>query len=525
MKLAIPALATLLASASPCFAQQDEVHIFRPPDPQDVRFEFFGESVAISGGWAAVGDPSAAYSETPKGAVVFYRRTPDGWVRSQVERGTTSSRFGALLSMHGEWAAVSAPTWDWGNTYGGKVYLYQRRGETWVRTQDFTVHGQVAFGWGLEISGDVLAIRAKHDKPNKDGTRIMVYERRGDVWVFAQQLVLPFNDDTRNLHHAGLGTSIAIEGDRMVAGAPGGDYGAVYVYDRDASGAWIQTAVLKDPTPQQSDGFGFSVDVAGTTIVVGEPRINAWAYPSGSALVFKLDGSGNWTFQQELKASDASGGGDYGDEFGGHVQLEGGHLLVSGPNAKELTGTIYLFERDGGGQWTEVHQMVPFGGPKHHVGHDLDVDGGIVFAGTNEPVGVGLAYVFEIELGEAFCPATTNSTGVPGRLAVTGSEKVANGELVLSARDCPPGAPGMFFLGDKEASLPLGKGTLCVGRSLLRLPHPKPIGPTGHAVRELDFSDPKIAGSMVAGTTWHFQLGFRDGSEMNLTNAVRLTLE
>jgi FG-GAP repeat len=89
----------------------------------------------------------------------------------------------------------------------------------------------------------------------------------------------------------GFGAAVAVDGSTMVVGAPGhqvgqvADAGAVYVFS-DSSGTWTQIAELTAGT--DAVGVGQSVAVSGNTIVAGAPReginigaIYEWTMPAG----------------------------------------------------------------------------------------------------------------------------------------------------------------------------------------------------------------------------------------------------
>ncbi len=72
-----------------------------------------------------------------------------------------------------------------------------------------------------------------------------------------------------------FGDAVAISGDTMAVVAFQHDLsahnaGAAFVYSR-VGGAWVLQAVLTHPTPRSSDIFGASVAIDGTRIVVGAP--------------------------------------------------------------------------------------------------------------------------------------------------------------------------------------------------------------------------------------------------------------
>jgi hypothetical protein len=132
-----------------------------------------------------------------------------------------------------------------------------------------------------------------------------------------------------------LGWSVAVAGDTAVVGAPGADVGAnanqgaVYVFAR-AGDAWTQTAKLTASDGAASDQLGFSVAVAGDTIVAGAPfaAIGANA-DQGAAYSFAATGAAARTETAKLTASD----GAAGDLFGWSVALAGDTIVAGAPRA------------------------------------------------------------------------------------------------------------------------------------------------------------------------------------------------
>jgi len=95
------------------------------------------------------------------------------------------------------------------------------------------------------------------------------------------------------------GFSVAVDGDVAVAGAPG-DYnspypfGAAYVYERQPSGEWVAVTRLQKSSPGTMDTqFGFSVDIIGDTILVGDLTISAPGIGSGAVYVYEQP-AGGW---------------------------------------------------------------------------------------------------------------------------------------------------------------------------------------------------------------------------------------
>lgn len=153
--------------------------------------------------------------------------------------------------------------------------------------------------------------------------------------------------------------------------------GGVYVFTRDVAGTWTQQAYLKASNSEASDFFGFSVALDGDTLAVGAPEEDSGATgvngneadnsatQAGAAYVFMRDGSGTWTQQAYLKASNAAAS----DRFGGALALSGDTLAVGahqedssatgingGQGDSNMTGNsgaVYVFTRDPANAWSQ----------------------------------------------------------------------------------------------------------------------------------------------------------------------------
>gem|GEM_PF-3077483 len=519
-------------------AQQQQFESAKLSAPNITTNNFFGYKAAISGPWALVGD----YSAGGGGEVYFYRRGSGGWALEQLVRGPQSSRMGSV-AIDGDVAVLGMMTWDWAASRTGKVRVYELQGEEWIQVQELLPPGlkwSDIFGQGVGISGDVLVVGAPAvDRHVTNSGALYVYERQAGVWTLVQTLYLPRNPNTI-LGHKYLGRSIAVEGDCIVAGAPG-TYGAAYVYERGPQG-WAQVAVLTDATPSAGDRLGTSVSISGDTIVVGEPALGpvGWNYRAGSAFIHERDSAGTWNLVREIQASDGFGGSDYGDHFGSSVAISTDRIVVGADNGKnwaKLDGKGYLFERGPTGSWpaTETRQLMAASPPqskRDSLGEAAAMDDEFILLGGPLSEG-GSVYVFEFELGMQYCSQAPNSTGKPARLTVTGTELASEQTLTLSVRDCPADVPGLFLLSSGRESQRIANGSgwlqLCLGPRAVRLSPMAATGPGGVAIHTLDFSDPLIGGFLLAGTTRYFQFAYRDPAlvttSFSLSNAIAVTLK
>jgi hypothetical protein len=125
------------------------------------------------------------------------------------------------------------------------------------------------------------------------------------------------------------------DGDVLVVGAPYSDgyTGAAYVYEKNQT-TWELTAKLTEDDGSSFDYFGWSVEVAGGTIVVGAYGDDS---ERGSVYTFQKQ-AGNWTQITKITADD----GKSNDSFGRSVDIYGDIVAVGAYVYHEYKGSVYL---------------------------------------------------------------------------------------------------------------------------------------------------------------------------------------
>jgi hypothetical protein len=161
-----------------------------------------------------------------------------------------------------------------------------------------------------------------------------------------------------------FGTSVAMHGNLIVAGAPGysAQSGVAYVYAADGTGphtaasSWVEVAKLTGATSTaNSESFGYAVDIHGTTVAVGQP--SGHANTRGAVHVFNAGSAyRKWTHSVELTADNAGAG----DRFGKSVSMPNSSTIVVGaPNedsVKTNAGSVYVFT-GGGSSWAQTQKI------------------------------------------------------------------------------------------------------------------------------------------------------------------------
>ena len=246
--------------------------------------------------------------------------------------------------------------------------------------------------WGLshQISGDLAIVGARFADPKGiDSGAAYIYHFDGVQWVMDQQLV-PADGDEGD----GFGYSVNIKGDEAIVGAVwdevmGAYSGSAYVFRFDGTN-WVEEAKLVDPTGATWDQLG-AVAIEGDTAVVGSVGADDFTSEGGAVLIFHFDGT-NWQLQQKIGDPNSW----YQDNFGGRVAIEGNRIVtISYNRAEGGGGAIHVFEFDGT-QWNYAAKLVPSDNKPGDGATVFDLDGDRIIIGAWGADGEsGAAYIFE----------------------------------------------------------------------------------------------------------------------------------
>jgi choice-of-anchor B domain-containing protein len=141
----------------------------------------------------------------------------------------------------------------------------------------------------------------------------------------------------------GFGTSLAVSESRMIVGAPGAQ--SAYIFEQNEDGSWSQTDRLA-PTDSTA-GYGTGVAIDGSRAVVTAATGTA----GGAAFVYER-GTDGWEETAVLTGSEARDG----SQFGASLAISGDHLLIGAPASRN--GTVFAFRYDAdSGSWTETGQV------------------------------------------------------------------------------------------------------------------------------------------------------------------------
>jgi hypothetical protein len=117
-------------------------------------------------------------------------------------------------------------------------------------------------------------------------------------------------------------------------------------------------------------------------------------------------------------------------------------------------------------------------------------------------------------------------TGNPAFISAIGSTSISANSLWLQASITPGNTSGRFFFGSSTANAPFGNGFRCVAGQVHRLPAVVQNNTAYTMGFPFDQNYGPIANAITAGSTWHFQLWYRDGSAaFNLSDGCAITFQ
>ncbi len=315
----------------------------------------FGSSVAISGNNIAVGAPDHP-SSTRVGKGYFYTRpSTTGWSGTITEFGalgtgsTNAATFGASIAMSGQYVLVGSP----GENTAYLIGCAANNGSCALDAKFVGGSGSSsAFGTAVAMNGFNLAVTDPYATVGSNQFQGVAYAYNylgHNQW----SRVTLTSSDGGFLDEMGI--SVAMSSNTIVVGCPFCGLGriptagAAYVYTKPTNG-WMdstQSAKLTSSDGIAGDGLGTSVAVSGGIIVAGAPTKNVGNNATqGEAYVY-IQSAGVWHDTTENIRLIASDGQKF-DTFGQSVGVSGVTAIVGANGGKNgnlnlVTGSEYLF--------------------------------------------------------------------------------------------------------------------------------------------------------------------------------------
>ncbi len=187
--------------------------------------DHFGVSVGVDGNYAIVGAYGKDHSGEDSGCAYTFKFDGSSWVE-QVKLAATDAqagdRFGASVSISGDYAVVGADSNDAQGVNSGAAYVFRRYGSAWTQQAKLTAGDGLSgdqFGASVSMNGSYIAIGAfARDSKGADSGAIYVFKREGANWIELTKYV-------SNTGNAGdhFGASVSIGNGYLLSGSKNSD--------------------------------------------------------------------------------------------------------------------------------------------------------------------------------------------------------------------------------------------------------------------------------------------------------------
>ena len=361
--------------------------------------DFFGNSVDISGGFAAVGAWADDDLGSRSGSVYVFSTTTGAQVHKlTASDGAVDDFFGQNVAIAGSLVIAGA----WGNddtgSNSGSAYLFDANtGVQLFKLLPTDAAAGDMFGEKVGISGTRAIVGAfRNDDNGTDSGSAYIF----DTTTGAQLLkLLPADGAPDDF----FGSDVGIGGNFAIVGASGDDdngasAGAAYIFNA-TTGA--QVAKLLAPDGVAGDSFGSSVSISpnGQIVVVGARGADPNGSGSGAAYIYSV-AFNTWIAKVTPRDNAA------GDQFGFSVATNGattiGGAHTDDDNGAD-SGSASMFESITGLQYER--KVLPRGGAAGDAtGVRTAIDGSVAVvtasrASTNG-TDSGAAYIVDADTGE-----------------------------------------------------------------------------------------------------------------------------
>ena len=330
--------------------------------------------------------------------------------------GATGDGFGAV-AISGTRMVVGASEDDTGATGAGRAFVYDLSSGTPVLLYPINNPSPLAndhFGAALALSGSWLVVGANGSNP---GGKIVVFDLASatpTVPIATRSNPNPVIPG--NTTGGAFGSSVAIDGQRIVVGAPAnnaggfGGAGLAYVYDFTSGINNNAPLTLFRTSPGNNDFFGTSVGISVTKVVVGAYGASVGAGGSGIAYVFDLTaGNPNSTPLTLIHPSPASS-----DLFGASAAISGSRVIVG-----SIYRGVFIYNLASGSPGTPIlHLIDPGVSPGfHYFGLACALYGNRLAVGapfdSTDGNNAGRAYIFDLAGATPTIPYATLANPTP----------------------------------------------------------------------------------------------------------------
>ncbi len=262
------------------------------------------------------------------------------------------AELGASVAVQGTTVAVGAPGFSTAIEQTGAAFTFERPAGGWAPATHEAARLLASdpalddhLGTSVDLDGGLLAAGAPAKTVGgRAGQGIAyVFRKPAAGWRNAtQDHRLQASDGAAGDH---LGASVAVSGATVAAGAPGDDggRGAAYVFDSPRLTIEAETAKLTAAQRAAADALGSGLALDGDTLVAMAPGVNVGTTSQGAAYIFRKPAGGWESLNEFARILSATDGGATNFQAAG---LAGGTLAVGESEAGGGRGRVAVWAED-----------------------------------------------------------------------------------------------------------------------------------------------------------------------------------
>jgi hypothetical protein len=288
----------------------------------------FGQSVAVGGGYIAIGAPEESLNLRHglelqwAGRVYIYDETTRALVKTlQSPNGEEEGHFGSTVAISGDYLIVGAIGEDSsGVTGAGRVYVYSlshlRASPIELVSSNPTEIGR--FGWSIAGDGTDVFVGA----PDEGAGMVYSYD------LATGDLNYDISPEFTWNGYGSFGSAVAVTEGKLYVGDTVAESsgGRVYIYEA-ATGDY---SGMLSHISEQNGYFGCRIGVGGSYLFVGASGEASEGGPGndGQVYVYSLNSEGTATYVRTLASPNPTNGAD----FGGSLASDGTYVVIGAPS-------------------------------------------------------------------------------------------------------------------------------------------------------------------------------------------------
>ena len=317
--------------------------------------------------------------------------------------------FGHALELDGQFLAVGAPAYNQGQ---GGLWVYAWTSDNWHLAYHTSGSDGDSLGYSLALEGNLLLAGAPGAR------RVCWYE------LAADSLLHPFCVQSSR---SGFGRAVALAGIFAAVGSPENDRarGAVDLFIQSQGTTWQHQAELFGEA--EHSAFGTALAMNSETLLIGAPLADEpRGRDAGLAYAYNRSSGSDWVLQTVLTGSNAGFGRQFGSAAALSVYQGDSYAILSSPEVQ----TAYLFvHRDTVWQQTDIFRPTP-AIPSQQFGRGVDLyrTTAIVGSPSGLPGQPGTVWILDVDEFHNWYP----SHSLPGGPTFGRSVRIDGGIIAVS---------------------------------------------------------------------------------------------